>query len=101
MGDVLCDLERRSPDKEGHLAPPRRVIELRPGRPDRRVLGLPGASAFAELFIDCEEDRALHPVGRLREADDLPELGYAKVTIGGQLLGAGSPKPTSGSYIDS
>jgi hypothetical protein len=31
---------------------------FRPGRPDRRVLGLPGGRAFAELLIDLEEDKA-------------------------------------------
>jgi hypothetical protein len=35
---------------------------LRAGRPDRRVLGLPGSRAFAELLIDCEEDRTLRAV---------------------------------------
>jgi hypothetical protein len=40
----------------------------------------------------------------LREHESLAYRlsGYAKVTIGGRLLGAaGSPKPASGSYIDS
>jgi hypothetical protein len=35
---------------------------LRAGRPDRRVLGLPGSRAFAELLTDCEEDRTLRAV---------------------------------------
>ena len=37
----------------------------------RRVLGYPQSRAFAELLIDCEEDRMLRAVlvGMLREAD--------------------------------
>jgi hypothetical protein len=41
------------------------------GRPDRRVWGYPQSRAFAELLIDCEEDRTLRAVlmGMLRETD--------------------------------
>jgi hypothetical protein len=42
---------------------------LRASRSDRRVLGLPREPRFAELLIDCEEDRVLRAVlvGMLRE----------------------------------
>jgi hypothetical protein len=35
---------------------------LRAGQPDRRVLELPESRTFAELLIDCEEDRTLRAV---------------------------------------
>jgi hypothetical protein len=58
--------------------PPRRAAprpdaaRLRASRPDRRVLGNPKTRAFAELLIDCEEDRTLRAmlVGRLRDNVD-------------------------------
>jgi hypothetical protein len=43
----------------------------RAGRADRRVLQNPKTRTFAELLIDCEEDRVLRAVlvGILREAE--------------------------------
>jgi hypothetical protein len=72
-------LERRLRERLDALGPaPRAELlhilmlpRLRASRPDRRVLGNPKTRTFAELLIDCEEDRTLRavPVGMLREAD--------------------------------
>lgn len=55
------------------------------GRADRIGLfwSYPESRAFAELLIDCEEDRTLQAVlvGMRREADEKPPLG------GPRLLG--------------
>jgi hypothetical protein len=58
-------------------APPRRVAQhsdaprLRSRRPDRLLLGESATRTFAELLIDCEEDRTRRAVlvGILRGAE--------------------------------
>jgi hypothetical protein len=47
------------------------AARLRAGRRDRVLLGQPKTLTFADLLIDCEEDRTLRAmlVGMLREAD--------------------------------
>jgi len=58
----------RSPRR---ASPRPHAARFRPGRSDRRVLGNPKTRAFAELLMDCEEDRTLRDVliGMLREGD--------------------------------
>jgi hypothetical protein len=69
---------RRERERLDALGPaPRRTAprpdapRLRPGRPNRQIQGSPATRAFAELLIDCEEDRVLRAVlvGMLREVD--------------------------------
>jgi hypothetical protein len=82
---MLPDFERA--DRIGEFWGPTRRIA-----PSRRLL------------IDYQEDRVLLAVlvGMLREQTASCQLsGYAKATIGGQLLEATSPKPAGGSYISS
>ena len=74
------ELERQAPSTPGCLGPAPRAELLhvlmlpdfeRADRPDRRVLGNPESRAFAELLIECEEDRTLRGVlvGMLGETD--------------------------------
>ena len=74
------ELERRLRERLNALGPAPRAellhVLMRPDfdRADRigEFWGDPESRAFAELLIDCEEDRTLRAVlvGRLREADD-------------------------------
>ena len=75
----LPEIERRLRQRLDALGPAARAellhVLMLPDfeRADRigRLLGLPGSRVFAELLIDCEEDRTLRAVlvDMLREAD--------------------------------
>ena len=92
------ELERRLRERLDALGPaPRAELLQRPDAPrlrarraDRLVLGNPATRTFAELLIDCEEDRTLRAVlvWMLRENGEL-------IAEGGAALHSSRSRPGS------